>query len=319
MNPGLMWAQAICLALACAILGLTPDHVEAIVLSLLLVGAWLATDATYAQALDGRRRSRGARAGGPNRQRQDRRVARQVAFAGVVGVAAGIAGPRLHALWLWRDRELLTVCFGALGALALSVYVSSLVDWYSVRPRVDGIVGDGPPCRTSGAERWGNVTRLWYLHRGVAEFLGILAVIVAFSALVGALIAGSGRLPTAAAVAIPTGAAGALVVLTQNAIATLRHRAINAPWIWVGDELRDGTGWRAYVLHLTARGVLVVQWDADAGRWGRARELTHERLDAERIEVGRFAGCATCSGVNPGCEWEQTDREARLPRRRLVW
>jgi len=316
MNPAFMWVQAICLALACAILGLTPAHLEALVLAVLLTSIWLWMSAAYAAALARRGRHGGA-GRSPGRRQADRRVRRQTVVAVVAGVVAGIADPHLHDLWLWHDRRLLSVSLGALGALALIVYASSLIDWYYVRPRLDGIVRE-PPCRSSGDEAWGNVTRLWYFHRGVAEFLGILAVIVAFSAFVGALIAGSGTLPTAAAVAIPTGAAGALVVLTQTAIATLRNRVINAPWIWIGDELRDD-GWRAYVLHLTARGLFLHEWDAERADWGRQREITHERLEAERVRYGRFAGCPGCSGANPGCEWTAGEDGRAEPRRWVVW
>jgi len=316
MNPTFMWVQAFCLALACALLGLTPAHLEALVLALLLLVHWLVMDALYAASLDGRRRSAGEREGGPNRRRQDRRVCRQVVLAVAVGLLAGVGGRWLGDLRLWHDRELLSLCLGALAALAWVVFASSLVDWYYVRPRVDGIVCE-PPCRSSGDARWGDLMRLWYLHRGLAEILGILAVIVAFSALVGALIAGGGTLPTGAAVALPTGAAGALVLLTQEAISTLRHRVINRPSIWVGDELRDGD-WRAYVLALSTHSVFVREWDAELGGWGREGELTHERLDGERLAHVRFAGCATCIHVNPACEWADTDHDARLPRRRLV-
>jgi hypothetical protein len=315
MNPTFMWVQAICLALACAVLALTPGHVEALVLALLLAVHWLVMNATYAASLEGRRRSTG-KDGGPDRQRQDRRVRWQAVVVFAVGVAAGTAGPHLHDLWLWYDRKLLTVCFAALGALAWTVYASSLVDWYFVRPRLDGVVRE-PPCRSSGEAVWENVTRLWYLHRGVAEFLGIVAVIVAFSSLAGALIAGGGTLPVAAIVALPTGAAGALVLLTQAAISTLRHRAITAPFIWIGDELRDD-GWRAYVLHVTARGIVVREWDAEAASWGRANEITHDRLDEERLQRVVYAGCGRCPKLNPDCQWEETGHDAGLPRRRLV-
>jgi hypothetical protein len=317
-----MWVQAICLALASAILGLTPVHLEAIVLALLLAAVWLVLNASYAHALDGRGRSAGED-GGPDRQRQDRRVRRQAVMAVAVGLAAGVAGSHVQDLWLWHDRTLLTVCFGALGALAWVIYASSLVDWYYVRPRIDGIVRR-PPCLSSGDEAWGDLMRLWYLHRAIAEFLAIVAVIAAFSSFVGAMIAGTDDLPTAAAVALPTGAAGALVLLTQAALSTLRHRALNRPWVWIGDELRDGNGWRAYVLHLNMSGVLVSVWDPRRRRWGREREIAHERLDAQSIEPAHFDGCSRyggerCCQVNPGCEWDATDHEAELPRRRLVW
>jgi len=312
MNPGLMWVQAICLALACAIVGLTPGHLEAGVLAVLLLAVWSVLNMTYARALDGRRPS-------PKRRRRDRRIRRQVLVAAAAGLVAAVAGPLLESLWLWHDRKLWTIAFGALGVLAWTIYASSLIDWYYVRPRIDGIVGEGPPCRTSGEPTWGNVTRLWHFHRGVADFVGILTLIVAFSALAGALIAGGGTLPTAAAIAIPTGAAGAFVVLTQNALATLRHRVANPSWVWVGDELCDGD-WRAYVLHLTSRGLLVREWDEERKEWGRMREVTHEWLEAERIRYGRLGDCAAgCSGANPDCEWAATDRDAGERPRGLVW
>jgi hypothetical protein len=322
MNPTFMWVQAICLALACAILALTPAHLESLLLAVLLAVHWLLMSASYAHALGGRRRSAGED-DGPDRERQDRRVRWQVVVAVAVGLAAGAAGPHLQQLWLWHDRTLLTICFGALGALSWVIYASSLIDWYYVRPRIDGVVRR-PPCLSSGDETWGDVMRLWYLHRAIAEFLAIVAVITAFSSFVGAVIAGTGTLPTAAAVALPTGAAGALVLLTQTALSTLRHRALNRPWVWIGDELRDGGGWRAYVLHLTMSGVVVSVWDPRRRSWGREREITHDRLATEWIEPARFDGCSRyggerCSRVNPGCEWDATDHQADLPRRRIVW
>jgi hypothetical protein len=315
MNPALMWVQAICLALACALLGLTPAHLAASILAALLAVHWVAMNATYAAALAGSGRSSGVD-GQADRRRHDRHVAAQAVGAVAVGAVAGIGGSWLQDSWLWHDRELLTVCAGALGALAWTIYASSLVDWYYIRPRLDGIVRE-PPCRTSGDEAWGNLSRLWYLHRALAEILGIVAVIAAFSTFVGGMIAGTGTLPTAAAVALPTGAAGALVLLTQSAIATLRDRAMTRPWIWVGDELR-ADDWQAFVLQLGTRGVIVREWDADEMCWGREREITHERLERERIRPGRFDGCRSCRRVNPTCEWEATDRAAELPRRWLV-
>jgi hypothetical protein len=47
----------------------------------------------------------------------------------------------------------------AFAALAFLVYASSLVDWYFVRPRVDGVVRT-PPCRSSRDPVWSFVTRM---------------------------------------------------------------------------------------------------------------------------------------------------------------
>lgn len=299
MNPTFMWVQAICLALACALLAFTPTHLEALVLATLLAVHWLIMNVLYTKARRFVTRSSGED-GGPDRVRQDRRVQRQAMLAVVAGLVAGAAGSRLGDVRLWHDRELLSVCAGALGALAWIVYASSLVDWYYVRPRLDGIVHE-PPCRSSGDELWGNVTRIWYLHRGLAELLGLVAVIVAVGSFIGGMIAGGGTLPTAAMVALLTGTAGALLLLTQTAISTLRHRVLNKPTIWIGDELR-ANGWRAYVLHVTVRGIVVREWDPESATWGRESEITHDRLDEERLQRVRFSGCQTCSGLNPACE-----------------
>lgn len=52
--------------------------------------------------------------------------------------------------------------------LAVEVcFLSSLVDWYYVLPRRDGLVC-APPCRTPANERWQGVTWFWFLHRFVA-------------------------------------------------------------------------------------------------------------------------------------------------------
>jgi hypothetical protein len=46
-------------------------------------------------------------------------------------------------------------------------FLSSLVDWYYVLPRRDGLVCV-PPCRAPADERWQGVTWFWLLHRFVA-------------------------------------------------------------------------------------------------------------------------------------------------------
>jgi hypothetical protein len=62
----------------------------------------------------------------------------------------------------------------ALTAVAACIYVSSLVDWYVMLPRISGQLG-ARPCRSQLGEEpgvwpgtWRETTRWWYLHRLVA-------------------------------------------------------------------------------------------------------------------------------------------------------
>jgi hypothetical protein len=50
------------------------------------------------------------------------------------------------------------------------VYVSALVDWYWILPKVSGIVAP-PPCTVVGGKTFDRMTGLWLFHRGAATAL----------------------------------------------------------------------------------------------------------------------------------------------------
>jgi hypothetical protein len=293
MNPAFLWVQAIFLAVACVIVGLSPTHLEALVLGAALVAYWLMLYALYVAALRERRRSAGAGAG-PDRRRQDQRVRRQVAVAVSVAVLAGALGGSARHLWLWHHDEQLSICFGAVAFLAGLVYASSLVDWYSIRPRIDGIVRE-PPWQTSGDFVWRNVTRGMYLHRSIAELLVSIAIVAAVTALVSAALAP----PPTADVAIGTGAVTLLLVLLQRAISTLRHQVLDEPDFWIGDVLEDERGTLLYVLAVEVGGIRVREWDPGSETWGRARKIKDKALDDQRYARLRFQDCVTARDVAP--------------------
>lgn len=60
--------------------------------------------------------------------------------------------------------------------VAATVYLSSLVDWYVILPRIGGLLG-ARPCRLSSGEpptfprTWRETTRWWYMHRIVAALV----------------------------------------------------------------------------------------------------------------------------------------------------
>lgn len=68
--------------------------------------------------------------------------------------------------------EIETFLIGASVLLAV-IFCSSLIDWLYVTPRRDGLVCL-PPCRGEGHSRWLNLTKVWILHRLIAEVSWIL-------------------------------------------------------------------------------------------------------------------------------------------------
>lgn len=68
-------------------------------------------------------------------------------------------------------------------ALVFSVFVvSSLIDWFYVLPRRDGIVSD-PPCWGRDREYWIRVSKTWVRHRVIAEMAFIVFPIAGFAVL----------------------------------------------------------------------------------------------------------------------------------------
>jgi len=78
---------------------------------------------------------------------------------------------QIHVDPLWA------VMVGMTTGVMVVCFISSLVDWYYVLPRRDGLVGS-PPCRAPEEERWRRVTWFWFLHRFVAAVATIGGVYV---------------------------------------------------------------------------------------------------------------------------------------------
>jgi len=303
-----MWIQAGCLAVALALVGVTPAHRVSLALAATLVIWWLAFDSAYARNLNGARRS-------PGRSSADRHVTWQVLAAVGCGFAAGVLGAASDEVRVWHDVAL-SVCFAAFAALAFLVYASSLVDWYFVRPRVDGVVRT-PPCRSSRDPVWSFVTRMWFLHRAVVQLLSVLAILVAATSLSIAVLVAAGQSSTAAAVAIGGVVLACVTPLMVTAVQTSRAQVVDEPDLWVGDRLVPASGpWR-YLLQVTVSKLVVRAWDAERAEFRARESIALGRVEDLGLVAEPFAGCVSCE-VNPDCEWARTDHAARLPRRRLV-
>jgi hypothetical protein len=307
MNTNVLWGQVLFSLPAVVASALTPACVAPLSLGAILAAWWLLLNANYAASLGIARRSKVRTSG-------DHQVGIQSALLAAAGILGGLFGVVNHDVRL-TDSVALAVCFSALGAIGFVVFASSLVDWYYVRPRLDGVVRE-PPCRSSREQIWMSVTRFWYQHRSIAELLGITGIAVAFTASVAALLV-HGRSDIEVLVTVAGVPLGLLGSQWSGAIRTLRRYGVDPPRQWLGDLL-EGQDGAAYLLHVTVRGPVVRDWDPKEGRWQELRDLPFDEIDARRLHPTRFRGCDECSLINPHCEWAVTERSGGK-RQRLVF
>jgi hypothetical protein len=191
-----------------------------------------------------------------------------------------------------------------------AVYASSLVDWYWVRPQVDGVVSE-PPCRSSQAPRWRGLTRIWHLHRAVAHILVCLTTPVAATMLVVLAVPDIGE---EALAAVGVGIFAVAVPLAVMGFVALNDYFITPPEVWVGDIVIHG-GRTAYVLHATMRKLVIRCWNPSSGTWARPRSVSPG--DVTDVD-GHGSPCAGCRRVNPECDWSAARHAAALQQRPFV-
>jgi hypothetical protein len=282
----------------------------------------LALNAAYAHSLGSLGRSR-------RRIRGDHLVAFYiaVAFAAplLAAVLARIAGvnPAL-AFWGFRHAEVLALLC-ACGALFTVVLLSSLIDWYYIRPRIDGVVCD-PPCLASKEQKapWKRVTRRWYIHRGLATFAYMLFAI-AVAVIVLLMLVREDHV-AAELVGGISGIAGLLLIFAgsyRSELPTVAKWALS-PAVYLGDDLTyQGIRQRrrGYVLHVAVPVVKLVPLDAH-GRPTDAPfiELKNSQLaEAELTSRPTIACRGGCAELNPECLRGQCERNERRDfRRRLL-
>jgi hypothetical protein len=282
---------------------------------------WLCLNALYARAL-GRRPRRAERMAG------DRAMARLA--IGVVGVLVlGLA------LRLAGDLRLTSSTPAAWGLQLVALfyaakYNSSLIDWFYIRPRRDGVVCP-PPCRSSGDERWTAVTRNWYRHRALVIFVCCAAGMGAVGFFAVAIV---GREPdvTGAAIAgtffVAAGAAGTFLdrfdASLREAGFVWAHCARSAPDHALGDRLvrpEDPVG--SFLRDVAVEAVVSVRLTASQRPLSNEliREPVQKVAGNDAIRKERYFGCQhECTLVNYQCAWIPDDVVRRHPRqrRRLV-
>ncbi|MEO7895581.1 MAG: hypothetical protein ABIR57_15345 [Aeromicrobium sp.] len=123
----------------------------------------------------------------PWRKRRDNLVAAEVLWVAIAPLTLlGLRHEGILSSWgesIWVTN--IGILFVGLSTLLTIVFVSSLIDWFYVRPRRDGLVCL-PPCWEPANERWYRVTRTWIRHRMIADlafatFFPVTGIAIIFS------------------------------------------------------------------------------------------------------------------------------------------
>lgn len=169
-----MTRYAALVAIAFVVRGATSDATTAIGCAgaaVLLAG--LILDGGYRAAVaQARRRARSEPRPIPSKRVPlDWLVRAQWALAGLAGIATAVVRSAFHLETLRLPDGTLGLFLNAAvtaATIALAaIFVSSLIDWYWILPRVSGVVRRAP-CEEAGGQRWARVTGVWLFHRGVA-------------------------------------------------------------------------------------------------------------------------------------------------------
>ena len=193
----------------------------------------------------------------------------------------------------------LGIVFGAAFAI---VIVSSLIDWYYVLPRLAGEVCL-QPCRTSGDPRWKKLTRIWYIHRGIAA----IAQALVWLAVIPVILT---RWVDTNQIAVVVAVVSAVAVTYVGGLSTTAHMVLH-PSFYVGDLVRliiPGGRVEGYLVDVSVEGVKIKETDLGVylGKPFGADKHTY-KIDSSWLSwIGksneRFHGChAGCSGVNWYC------------------
>jgi hypothetical protein len=242
-------------------------------------------------------------------------------IAALATAATGVA-PRA-AFWGFRHSEI-EALLNAAGALILIVFLSSLVDWYYIRPRIDGVVC-APACQANRDEKgpWKRVTRRWYIHRGLAT-LGYILFAIAVALIVMIMLVRENP-AVAGVIGGVSGIAGLLLIFAgpyRDELPTVAKWALSPAFV-LGDDLTyEGRGRpkRGYVLHVAVPVVKLVPLD-EHGHPTRAAYIEPKNtvLAEGELEPQPAIACTNgCAVLNPECLRQPGERGRRLDRRRRL-
>jgi hypothetical protein len=244
-----------------------------------------------------------------HRSQLDRLVERQCGAAigtGLLSLAIVIAldlGP-------FHVTRVLAVVLGAVVIGTLAIFLSSLVDWWWILPRVSGILRPAP-CQCRSGETWTGVTSIWFFHRGLATVVvsGALTAIPGYMAYTS-----TGHTATAYTVAAGV-FAGTLAGFFSGAVVALWQCL--SPKVRLGDLVMVDTQ-VAYVLDVEVSGVshklLAENRRYAGGRFTSKKSGSYSLSDIKHHPgyegegegpplCGMADSADSCSGVNWYCRW----------------
>lgn len=277
---------------------------------------WLFLNATYSYSLGDRGRTK-------KRMNGDRWVARYIAVGLLAPLLTGVVltivdygqDPRLFDFSVSETSTLVI----APATLFVLILCSSLIDWYYIRPRIDGIVC-APPCRSSGSETWKNPTRWWYLHRGLATlaYMGFALVI----ALVIMLMLAREDPVAANVIGGVGGLAGVLLIFAgsyRSQIPTVA-KFVLSPAYCLGDDLtyEPGKGEkRGFVLHVAVPVTKLVPLDEGGSPTEEVAFIERKNSDLNEADLlsRKTTACDNgCARLNPQCAvpFPRVDERRRL-------
>lgn len=214
---------------------------------------------------------------------------------------------------------------GDLTIAATAVYISSLVDWYVIVPRISGQLGSRP-CRAGSPQfpyphTWKEVTRWWYIHRIAGALVFRIFLSLALAAAIGDIVGVGEQAKVIAGLAmgmfasymaaIPSAvleAAQAKVIVGQTILVKARpRRQLWPPFKKIHPPDLRGL---QYTIDVSLEGVHLVEiGPRERGDSPPPREFVRNpnrlplaNLDSARLAPHQFAGCEVrCSRINWYC------------------
>lgn len=232
----------------------------------------------------------------------DRLVRYQWIGIGLTGLAAGIVFSRSQIGTVDLGRHSAGMAFSAAITAAtitiVAIFVSSLIDWYWILPRISGIVRLAP-CEQPGGQRWARVTGVWLFHRGVATaiFVGALSGIFIY---MGENDQSSARGTWFIVATVVTGA----TLTFWNAASRALWLGLN-PRFHVGDTL-NVYGRECHIIDVSLQGSKYMELRPDSAverSFARKSDGSISLGDFERFEVVQGAPPAPCANGCARINW----------------
>jgi hypothetical protein len=308
-----MSAFAACVVVALALLCLAGFAVAAewSAIGLLVVATYLWSERTRLLA-NGRRDGRNSP---QHRRALDRIVLAQWLGAGILSFLVALAARHYSLDPFSGGGRLLRALIVGFAVGILGVFVSSLVDWTVILPKVSGLSGPAP-CECAVGERWRYTTDVWYLHRAAATAV-VYLVVIGIPAFMAAESSGSGQIAWGV---LTTGVILVAGFFFRDMFLAGRY-ALNPPvlvgdLIWVeappeGDEDLPMLHRRAYVLDVSLQGAKYKALTDGRYRGARFTQKSDGTVSNEDLggakkapsKEGEPALCPPghCSGVNWYC------------------